>query len=60
MKNIVFWYETCASKRRLDASVCNDRQPWNNDKCRCVCKELIGKGKCNDGFIWNPSKYKCE
>ena len=34
----VSWHETCECKRRLDASVCNDNQCWNNDKCRCECK----------------------
>ena len=29
---------------RLDANVCNNKQCWNDDKCRCECKELIGKG----------------
>ena len=33
---------------------------WNEDKCRCECKELIDKGVCNKGFIWNPSNYECE
>ena len=28
---------------------------WNEDKCRCECKELIDKGICDKGFIWNPS-----
>ena len=28
------WHETCANKCILDASVCNDKQYWNNDKCR--------------------------
>ena len=28
-------------KCRLDASVCNNKQRWNDDKCRCECKELI-------------------
>ena len=32
------WYETCKCKCRLDASVCNNKQRWNNDKCRCECK----------------------
>ena len=27
------WHETCRSKCRLDAVVCNNRQRWNNDKC---------------------------
>ena len=54
------WHETCMCKCRLDASICNNRQSWNNDKCRCKCKELIDKGRCNNGFIWNPNVYKCE
>ena len=44
------WRETCKSKCRLDASVCNNKQRWNEDKCRCECKELIDKGICNKGF----------
>ena len=35
------WHETCKCKCRLDASVCNNKQHWNYDKCRCECKELI-------------------
>ena len=27
------------------------KQPWNKDKSRCKCKELIGKGLCDTGFI---------
>ena len=26
-----------------DASICSNKQRWNDDKCRCECKELIGK-----------------
>ena len=37
------WHETCTFKCRLDASVCNNKQHWNNDKCSCECKELINK-----------------
>ena len=32
------WHETCKCKCRLDASVCNNKQRWNDDKCRCECK----------------------
>ena len=46
---------TCKCKCRLDAIVCNNKQRWNNDKCRCKCKELIDKDVCDKGFIWNPS-----
>ena len=48
----------CKCKCRLDASVCNNKQRWNNDKCRCECKELIDKGICDKEYIWNPSNYK--
>ena len=54
------WLETCKCKCRLDASVCNNKERFNNDKCRCDCKELIGKGICDNGFILNPSNCKCE
>ena len=56
------WHETCKCKCRLDASVCNSKQRWNKDKCRCESKELIDKGICNIGFIWNPSncEYECD
>ena len=36
-------HKTCACKFCLDVSICNDKQSWNNDKCRCECKELIQK-----------------
>ena len=54
------WHETCKFKCRLDASVRNNKQCWNNEKCRCQCKELIDKGRCDKGFVWNPSNCECE
>ena len=45
------WHKTCKCKCRLDSSVCNNKQRWNEDKCRCECKELIDKGMCDKGFI---------
>ena len=54
------WHETCKCECRLDAIVCNNKQWWNNGKCRCECKELIDKGVCDKGFIWNPSNCECE
>ena len=53
-------HETCKCKCRLDASVCNNKQTWNEDKRRCECKELIDKGVCDKEFIWNPSNCECE
>ena len=54
------WHETCECKCRLDARVCNNKQRWNDDKCRCECKELIDKGVCDKGSICNPSNCQCE
>ena len=31
----------------------NNKQRWNNDKCRFECKELIDKGIWDKGFTWN-------
>ena len=45
------WHETCTCKCRLDGSVCNNKQRWNDDKCRCECKELTDKDVCDKGFI---------
>ena len=54
------WHETCKCKCRLDTSVCNKKQRWNNDKCQCECKQLIDKVLCDKEHIWNPSACKCE
>ena len=54
------WHKSCKCKCRLDASGCNNKQRWNENKCRCECRELIDKEMCNKGFIWNPSHCECE
>ena len=60
MKQDMKWHETCKCECRLDGSVCNNKQGWNDDKCRCECEELIDKGVCNKGHIWNSSNCECE
>ena len=35
------WHETYKWKCSLEASVCNNKQRWNENKCRCKYKELI-------------------
>ena len=45
------WFETCKCKHRLDSSVCNNKQRWNEDKCMFECKELTDKGVYDKGFI---------
>ena len=54
------FHENCKGKCRFEASVCNNKQRWNEDKCRCECRELIDKGSCDKGFIWSPSNCECE
>ena len=53
------WHKTCKCKCSLDASVCNNKLRWNDDKCRSECKKLIDKGVCDKGSIWNPSNCEC-
>ena len=54
------WHETCKCQCRLDTIVCNNKQRWNEDKCRRECKELIDKGVCCKGYAWNPGNGGCE
>ena len=59
-KRYIKWHDTFKCKCRLDASACNNKERWNNDKCRDECKKWIGKGICNKEFICNPSNCECE
>ena len=35
------WHKTRKCKCTLDASICNNRQRWNDDRCICKCKRVI-------------------
>ena len=35
---VIIWHETCKCICRVTASVCNNKQRWNEDKCRCEYK----------------------
>ena len=54
------WHETCKCKWKFNSSVRNNKQHWNNDKCRCKCEELIDKGVCDKEFISSLSNCECE
>ena len=57
----VLWQESCKCVCRLNSSVCNSKQIWNSDTCRCDCKEdFAGIMTCNKGYMWNPSTCACE
>ena len=60
MKQDMIWHETCMCLCRLTASVCNNKQRFNEDTCRCECKELLDKGICDKAFIWNLITCQCE
>ena len=57
----VVWHETCKCVCRLASAICIYRQEWNENKCRCECKEdLVSKLACDKGYMWNPSTCSCE
>ena len=35
----VLWHESCKCTCKLNSSVCNNKQIWNSDTCRCDCNE---------------------
>ena len=46
---------------RLSVAVCNSKQIWNDDKCKCKCREdLVDRIVCDKGFSCNPSDCSCE
>ena len=56
------WHESSKYICRLDTIICNSKERWNEDKCRCECKELIDKRVRDKGFIFNPSncQFECD
>ena len=57
----VLWHESCKCVCRLNSSVCNKKQIWNSDTCRCDCNEdFAGKINCTKGYTWNPSTCECQ
>ena len=55
-KQVIF-HDSCKCICRVDPIVCNNKQRWNKNKCRCEC--LINK-KCDDDFVWNITNHECE
>ena len=53
----VLWHERCKCVCKLNSSVCNNKQIWNSDTCRCDCHEDCD---CNKGYTWNPSTCECQ
>ena len=34
-KKDIEWHETCKCECKCGANICNNKQRWNKDKCRC-------------------------
>ena len=52
----ILWYESCKCICKLNSSVCNNKQIWNSDTCRCDCNEDFASIiSCAKGYAWNPS-----
>ena len=57
----VLWQKSCKCVCRLNSSICNSKQIWNSDACRCDCNEdFAGIINCTKGYMWNPSTCACE
>ena len=46
-------HQSSKCKCRLDESVCNSKQKWNHDECRCEYKELDDWSSYKDDYRWN-------
>ena len=59
----ILWHESRKCVCKLNSSVCNNKQIWNDDTCRCDCNEdFTDIISCDKGYTWNPNtcKYQCD
>ena len=57
----VLWHESCKCVCKLNSSVCNNKQIWNSDTCKCDCNEDFASIiNCTKRNTWNPSTCKCQ
>ena len=57
----VLWHESCKCVCKLNSSICNNKQIWNGDTCRCDCNEdYAGIIDCTKEYMWNPSTCECQ
>ena len=57
----VLWDESCKCVCKLNSSICNNKQIWNSDTCRCDCNEdFAGMINCAKDFTWNPCTCECQ
>ena len=57
----VLWHESCKCVCKLISTVCNSKEIWNSNTCRCDCNEDFADIiNCNKGYTWNPSTCECQ
>ena len=57
----ILWHESCKYVCKLSSSLCNNKQIWNDDTCRCDCNEdFAGRISCANGCMWDPSTCECQ
>ena len=57
----VLWHRRCKCVCKLNSSVCNNKQIWNSNTCRCDCNEdFAGIINCAKGYTWNLSACECQ
>ena len=57
----ILWHESCKCVCKLNSSVCNNKQIWNSNICRCDCNEDFAVMiNCAKGYMWNPSTCECQ
>ena len=57
----VLWHESCKCVCKLNSLVCNNKQIWNSDTCRCDCNEDFASIiNCTKGYTRNPSTCECQ
>ena len=56
LKNVSF-HKSCKCGCLSDERICNNKQKWNKEKCRCKYLEIKD---CDAGFSWNIVNYRCE
>ena len=56
LKNITF-HKSRKCDCLLDEKVCNNKQKWNKNNCRCESLQII---ECESGSFWNVVNCRCE
>ena len=55
-RNMTF-HKSCKCNCLLDEKVCNNKQKWNREKCRCECLEVK---ECDNNSFWNVVNCRCK